>query len=209
MGDPRTLRGVTDWLVDLLHSLGLFGAALGSGIDSILPFIPSEAILPLVGFAAGHGVFSLPAALVAVTLGSLIGGLVDYFLGRWFGRERTALLFDRLPLLRVEDLERSEQWFARHGKKAVFFGRMVPAVRVLISVPAGVERMNLLTFSLLTGLGSLLWNSIFVVGGWKLGTNWHVVAPYVHLVSRAVIVAVVLAIVWFVIVRFRSRSPRT
>lgn len=200
---------MTGWLVDLLHSLGLLGAALGSGIDSILPFIPSEVILPLVGFAAGHDVFTLPAALVAVTLGSLAGGLIDYGLGRWIGRERTAQLFDRLPLLKVEDLERSEAWFTRHGKKAVFFGRMVPAVRVLISVPAGVERMNVLTFALLTGSGSLLWNSIFVVGGWKLGTNWYAVAPYVHWFSRAVIVAAAVAIVWFVIARLRSRSLRT
>lgn len=193
-----------------MDSLGLFGAALGSGIDSVLPFIPSEVILPLVGFAAGHGAFSLTAALIAVTVGSLVGGLIDYGLGRWFGRERLARLFDTLPLMKVEDLEKAELWFSRHGKKAVFFGRMVPAVRVLISVPAGVERMNLVVFSLLTVGGSLLWNSIFVIGGWKLGTNWHLVAPYFHLFSRAVIVLGIVAVLAFVLIRVRAlRSRRT
>lgn len=203
------IDGVVGWVVDLMDRLGLFGAGLASGIDSVLPFIPSEVILPLVGFAAGRDVYSLPAALIAVTLGSLVGGLIDYALGRWFGRERTVWLFERLPLIKVEDFEKSEAWFARHGRKAVFFGRCVPAVRVLISVPAGIEKMNLLTFSLLTTAGSLLWNSIFVIGGYKLGADWHVVEPYVHWFTRLVIAGFAVALLAFVVVRLRSRTDLT
>jgi membrane protein DedA with SNARE-associated domain len=112
----------------------------------------------------------------------------------------------RLPLVRVGDVDRTEAWFARHGSKAVFFGRMVPVFRSLISIPAGVTRMPVPTFALLTVLGSLVWNTVFVMAGYLLGESWWRVEAYAGLLQKSVIVAVVAAVVVFVVSRLRRRS---
>lgn len=196
--------GLAGWTVELMDRLGLFGAALAVALDNFFPPIPSEIILPLAGFAASQGTFSLTGALIATTAGSVFGALVLYWLGRIFGRERTLLVFERTPLLKVSDLERTEAWFAKHGGKAVFFGRMVPIFRSLISIPAGVERMNAWTFLLLTTLGSFIWNFIFVYAGFRLGENWDRVEPYAEWFQRLVILAVVVVVAGFVVIRVRD-----
>ena len=196
--------GLAGWTVDLMDRLGLFGAALAVSLDNFFPPIPSEIILPLAGFAASQGTFSLTGALIATTVGSVFGAVVLYCLGRVFGRERAALVFERTPLLKVSDLERTEAWFAKHGGKAVFFGRMVPIFRSLISIPAGVERMNVALFLVLTTLGSFIWNFIFVYAGFRLGENWDRVEPYAEWFQRLVILAVVVVVVAFVVIRVRD-----
>lgn len=200
--------GLAGWTVDLMDRLGLFGAALAVSLDNFFPPIPSEIILPLAGFAASQGTFSLTGALVATTAGSVFGAVVLYWLGRVFGRDRAMWVFEHTPLLKVSDLERTEAWFAKHGGKAVFFGRMVPIFRSLISIPAGVERMNAGTFLLLTTLGSFIWNFIFVFAGYRLGQDWDRVEPYAEWFQRLVILAVVVVVVTFVVVRVRDlRQP--
>ena len=203
--------GLAGWTVDLMDRLGLFGAALAVSLDNFFPPIPSEIILPLAGFAASQGTFSLTGALIATTVGSVFGAAVLYWLGRVFGRDRARWVFDRTPLLKVSDLERTEAWFAKHGGKAVFFGRMVPIFRSLISIPAGVEKMNAGTFLLLTTLGSFIWNFIFVYAGFRLGENWDRVEPYAEWFQRLVILAVLVVVGVFVVVRVRDlrRPDRT
>lgn len=191
-----------------MERLGLLGAAIAVGADNLFPPIPSEIILPLAGFAASQGVFSLPGALLATTLGSVVGALILYGLGRGFGRERAAWVFERTPLLKIGDLERTEAWFAKHGYKAVFFGRMIPIFRSLISLPAGVERMNVGLFLLLTAGGSAVWNAIWVVAGFRLGEEWDRVEPYAETFQTVVILAVVVVLCVFVVVRVREHFPR-
>ena len=207
-GSGAPTDGLAGWTVDLMDRLGLFGAALAVSLDNFFPPIPSEIILPLAGFAASQGTFSLTGALIATTVGSVFGAAVLYWLGRVFGRERAVIVFDRTPLLKVSDLERTEAWFAKHGGKAVFFGRMVPIFRSLISIPAGVERMNVALFLALTTLGSFIWNFIFVYAGFRLGENWDRVEPYAEWFQRLVILAVVVVFVVFVVVRLRDLRAR-
>lgn len=187
-----------------MDRLGLFGAALAVSLDNFFPPIPSEIILPLAGFAASQGTFSLAGALIATTIGSVFGAMVLFGLGRVFGRDRAVRVFERTPLLKVSDLERTEAWFARHGAKAVFFGRMVPIFRSLISIPAGVEKMNIFLFFLLTTAGSLIWNSVFVVAGYRLGENWDAVEPYASAFQKVVILSVLLVVGGFVFIRVRE-----
>lgn len=196
--------GLAGWTVDLMDKLGLFGVALAVSLDNFFPPIPSEIILPLAGFAASQGTFSLMGALIATTAGSVFGAMVLYGLGAYFGRDRAVLIFEKTPLLKVSDLERTEVWFAKHGPKAVFFGRMVPIFRSLISIPAGVERMNVFVFFALTTAGSLIWNSIFVIAGYRLGENWDAVEPYASIFQKVVILAVLLVVGGFVFVRVRE-----
>jgi membrane protein DedA with SNARE-associated domain len=131
--------------------------------------------------------------------------MLTYSLGAWLGRDRVRSLIIRTPLMKESDFDRTERWFARHGTKAVFFGRMVPLFRSLISLPAGVERMPIWQFLSLTTLGSLIWNSGFVMAGYLLGANWQVVDEYAGVFQAVVIGIVAVAIVVFVVVRLRER----
>ena len=196
--------GLAGAMVDLMDNLGLVGAGIAVGLDNLFPPIPSELVLPLAGFAASQGTFSLAGALIATTLGSVIGASILYGIGAIFGRERSLLIFDKVPLLKISDFERTEAWFAKHGSKAVFFGRMVPIFRSLISLPAGVERMNVALFLTLTTVGSLIWNSIFVVAGYRLGENWDKVEPYADGFQKLVIATVVIVVGGFIAIRLRE-----
>ncbi|MER7504315.1 DedA family protein [Nonomuraea pusilla] len=196
---------MTDWLVGLMESLGAPGAGLAIALENLFPPLPSEVILPLAGFTAARGEMDLLDVLVCTTLGSVVGALALYWVGAMLGRERTLAIAARLPLVKVSDVEKTEAWFLRHGRMTVFFGRMIPIFRSLISVPAGVERMPLPQFTLLTTAGSLIWNTVFVLAGYFLGENWHLVEAYVGIGTNVVIALVVLAVVVFVGVRLGER----
>jgi len=200
---PPTLDGIAGWATGLMEALGEPGAGLAVALENLFPPIPSEVILPLAGFAASRGDLNLIAAIVWTTVGSVTGALVLYGLGALFGRERLLAVVDRLPLVRVEDVTKAEAWFARHGHATVFFGRMIPLFRSVISVPAGVERMPLPTFTLLTTLGSLVWNTLFIVAGYLLGENWSLVERYVDPISNFVLAGCAVAVAAFVILRIR------
>ncbi len=197
--------GIAGWAADLVDALGGPGAGLFVALENLFPPLPSEIILPLTGFAAGQGVLSLASALFWTTLGSVAGALALYWIGALIGRERMYALWARLPLVRTSDLRRTEEWFAEHGTKAVFLGRMVPIFRSLISVPAGIERMPVPVFVALTTLGSLIWNGVLVLAGYWLGERWSEVETYVGALSKAVLVLVVVAFAAFVSVRVKGR----
>jgi membrane protein DedA with SNARE-associated domain len=194
------------WINSLMDTLGAPGAGLAVALENLFPPIPSEVVLPLAGFASATGRLDLLAVLIWTTVGSVVGALALYEVGALFGRERTVALAARLPLLRVADIERTEAWFARHGMKAVFFGRMVPIFRSLISVPAGVERMPLPAFLVFTTLGSALWNTAFVLAGYALGDNWEEVTGYVSVYSKAVLVVAAVAVLCSVGTRLLRRG---
>ncbi|WUV29119.1 DedA family protein [Kribbella sp. NBC_01484] len=145
------------------------------------------------------------SAIVFTTLGSIVGALALYGVGAGLGRDRTRAIAEKLPLVKVRDIDKAEDWFNRHGPKAVLIGRLVPVVRSLISVPAGVERMPVGLFLPLTAIGSLVWNSLLIVAGYQLGERWHVVESSVGVFQKLVIAGAVAAVVWFVAVKIRAR----
>ncbi|MEV7845845.1 DedA family protein [Streptomyces cyaneofuscatus] len=198
--------GIAGWATGLVETFGGPGAGLAIALENLFPPLPSEIILPLTGFAASQGVLSLASALFWTTLGSVVGALALYGLGAVFGRERMHALWAKLPLVKPSDLVRTEEWFARHGTKAVLLGRMVPVFRSLISVPAGVERMPLPVFVGLTTAGSLVWNTVLVLAGYWLGDSWDVVGTYVGLMSKVVLGLAVLAVIWWVVRRVRGQK---
>jgi membrane protein DedA with SNARE-associated domain len=192
-------------VTDLVERLGGPGAGLAVALENLFPPIPSEVILPLAGFTASQGKMNLFAAIAWTTLGSVVGAVALYYVGVVLGRDRVRAIAARLPLVRMDDVDRTEVWFARHGAKAVFCGRMIPIFRSLISIPAGVERMPVARFLLYTTLGSLIWNTVFVMAGYLLGENWHAVETYAGAFQNVVIVVCVLAVGYFV----TSRLLRT
>jgi membrane protein DedA with SNARE-associated domain len=200
--------GIAGWAIRLMETLGAPGAGVAVALENLFPPIPSEVILPLAGFTASQGDMSLVAAIVWTTLGSVFGALVLYWLGALIGRDRLRAVAARVPLVKVSDIDRTEAWFARHGRKTVFFGRMVPLFRSFVSIPAGVERMPMATFLLLTALGSLIWNSVFVLAGYLLGENRQIIETYAGTYQRAVLAVGVVAVAAFVVVRLIAARRR-
>ncbi|MDU0289843.1 DedA family protein [Saccharothrix longispora] len=192
---------IVSWVTDLMETLGAPGAGLAIALENLFPPLPSELFLPLAGFTASQGRMGLVAAILWTTAGSVVGALLLYYLGAALGRDRIRRIAGRMPLMKASDVDRSEQWFNRHGKATVFFGRMVPVFRSLISIPAGVERMPILQFTLLTAAGSLIWNTALILAGYLLGANYHLVDQYLGVVSKVVLGLVVIAVVWFVVSR--------
>lgn len=202
------LSQLMDALVGLMERIGPIGAGIAIALESVFPPLPSEAILPMAGVTASRGGFTLAEALLWTTAGSVVGALALYGIGAWLGIDRLRRVAAKVPLLHPEDIDRTVAWFHKHGGKAVFFGRMVPLFRSFISIPAGVTRMPLWRFVLLTAAGSLLWNAIFVLAGYFLGESWHIVEQYAEVFQVIVIVGVAAGIAWFVFARVRSLLAR-
>ncbi|WP_309137117.1 DedA family protein [Agrococcus sp. HG114] len=193
------LSGVAGWAVGLMETIGAPGAAIAIAAENLFPPIPSEVILPLAGFTAANGGFTVAEAIIWTTVGSVVGALVLYLLGRLLGHERLAAIARRMPLVRASDIDKTTAWFARHGWKTVLFGRFLPIFRSLISIPAGVERMPVALFLGLTLVGSAIWNTIFIMIGVTLGRNYHVVEPYMDWLQWVVIgLVVAVLVVWVV-----------
>lgn len=196
---------MTDWIIGLMERLGGPGAGLAIALENVFPPIPSELVLPLTGFTVSRGDYTLPSAIFWTTLGSVVGALLLYGLGRRLGRKRVHRLARKLPLVSTEDVAKADAWFHKHGSKAVFFGRMVPGVRSFISIPAGVDQMPWARFVLLTAAGSLLWNTGLILAGYYLGEQWQEVRRYTGVAQRILLATGGFAIAWFVIKRVRRR----
>lgn len=202
--DGSWLSALADWAVSLMDVIGPAGAGLAIAMENLFPPLPSEVILPMAGLAAGRGSFSVVEALAWTTAGSVVGALLLYGLGALLGLDRLRSIAAKAPLLRPDDIDRTVAWFERHGGKAVFFGRMIPIFRSLVSIPAGVTRMPLRRFLVLTAAGSLVWNSVFVLAGYFLGASWHLVERYADVLQYVVIAGAAVGVAWFVVVRVRA-----
>ena len=171
----------------------------------MFPPIPSEVILPLAGFLSSRGDMNIVLVFITATLGGYAGALLLYWLGRAYGEERTIKLLSKVPLMDREDFEKSTAWFKRHGRRSIFFGRLIPGVRSLISLPAGSTRMPLVTFSLFTLAGTAVWNALLIGLGAALGSQYELIDRYSSILDAIIIGLVVLGIVLLVIRRIKRR----
>jgi membrane protein DedA with SNARE-associated domain len=188
---------------DLIDALGAVGVGLAVLLETVVPPIPSEVLLPLAGYLVQTGRESLLPVFLLATAGSVLGAALLYQLGRWLGPERSRRALGRLPLVDAGDVERAFDWFARHGRSAVLLGRLVPVVRSFVSVPAGVVRMPWPQFLLYTAVGSGVWNAALIGGGMLLGTQYELVERYTGALDRAIVGAAVLAVALLVVRRVR------
>lgn len=183
---------VTDFIGDVIEAVGAVGLGLLLLGETFFPPMPSEAILPLAGFYVDEGRISYAAAVLGATAGSLAGALALYALGRYGGRP-LVLKERRFLRIREGELDRAERWFERYGPVIVLVARVIPLARSYISIPAGTMRMNLATFSVLTFLGSAVWNAGLIGAGWALGARWQQVSDVVGTVGPIVVAVVALA----------------
>lgn len=209
MNFASLMGGVADWAVQVMEKLGGFGAALLIALENLFPPLPSEAILPLAGFTASQGKMSLIGAIIWTTLGSLVGATILYYLGAWLGRDRIRAIAKKLPLVKVSDIDKTERWFQKHESQTVFWGRMIPIFRSLISIPAGIEKMPLPRFLIFTAGGSLIWNTVLILSGYYLGENWKLVEGYVNILQYLVIVVVLVLVAVFIVKRVKKRKSST
>ncbi|MCU1545571.1 MAG: DedA family protein [Homoserinimonas sp.] len=199
------LSGIVGVAARIIDALGEVGVGVLSFLETVFPPIPSEVILPLAGFLSNLGEMSVVWVLVSATLGAYLGALLFYSLGHRLGEERVIRVLSKLPLVDRPDFERATNWFNRHGGRAVFFGRLLPGVRSLISLPAGAAHMPLKKFTLLTLAGTMLWNGLLIGLGYSLGTQYALIDEYSQWLDYAVYAAVAGLIVWLVIRRVRRR----
>ncbi|PZF82787.1 DedA family protein [Micromonospora deserti] len=206
--DPARLTGLTGWVAGVIDAMGAIGVALLVALESIVPPIPSEIVLAMAGYLAGEGRFHVVVIVLAATVGSLAGALALYWLGAALGEDRLKRWLDRLPLVDLDDLEKADRWFERYGRWAVLFGRLVPVVRSLVSVPAGANRMPLGEFVAFTTLGSAGWNSLIVGLGYALGSRWQDVDRYSSWFNYAIFAAVAVMVASWSVKKVRRRRAR-
>ncbi len=203
------LDDITNWVTDVVETLGYVGVAFLVALENVFPPIPSEAVLPLAGFVAGRGDANVVGMIVASTVGSLVGAWVLYGVAAGIGPirlRRFIVRFGRWFGVREHHLDRAEAWFDRRSNAAVLIGRCVPLIRSVVSIPAGFRRMELVRFSALTAIGSAMWNTALIVAGAILGDRWEEVGDIVGLFQAVVILAIgaiVAYALWRTVIRPR------
>ncbi|MBE9638461.1 DedA family protein [Salipiger mangrovisoli] len=188
-----------DWISGFIDAVGAFGIGLLMFLENVFPPIPSELIMPLGGFNAAAGREHLFWVVLAGSLGSLAGAVFWYWIGRRLGTRRLKRLAARhgrwLTIL-PEDLDRSNDWFTRHGGSAVLIGRMIPTVRTFISVPAGVARMPMASFLAFSAVGTVSWTTLLAMAGYLLQAQYGLVAGWLDPVSTVVVAGIVGLYLW-------------
>ncbi|WP_417777483.1 DedA family protein [Stutzerimonas xanthomarina] len=199
-----------DKIVEIVSAFGYIGVFLLMLLENIFPPIPSELIMPLAGFVAARGDLNFIVVILVGTAGSVVGALPWYYAGAKLGQERMKRLAKRWGhwlTLSPEDVDKASDWFDRHGKAAVFFGRLIPAVRTLISVPAGIAGMSMTKFLIYSTLGSLIWTALLALAGYLLESQYEKVSEYLNPVSTVIVVLMVLYYLYRLIrQRFASKK---
>jgi membrane protein DedA with SNARE-associated domain len=198
--------GLTGFAADVLTALGDIGVGVLVFLEVLIPPIPSEVILPFAGYLSQSGPLNLGWLIFWSTLASWLGALLLYWLGAAIGMDRAVRMLAATRLVSRSDLERGSDWFVRSGAWTVLVGRMVPGVRSLISIPAGASRMNLVTFSVYTVIGSGLWNALLLGVGAALGTQHEQLEEYLGYLDYAVYTAIAVAFVVLVVRRIREAA---
>lgn len=198
-----------DWIVSLIDKAGYVGIALLMLLENVFPPIPSEVIMPLAGFSAAKGTLSFAGVVISGTVGSLAGAYFWFLIGRWIGPKRLkqfAGRHGRWLTLHPDEVERARAFFARYQIVALFLGRLIPAIRSLISVPAGVNCIPTSTFLLWSSLGTALWTLLLASAGYLLQSQYERVSEWLNPVSNVVVAGLA---VWYLyrVIRFRAPEP--
>lgn len=194
------MNQISEWVLAIMAKFGYLGIIFAMFAENVFPPIPSEVIMPAAGFAVARGDLNLLLVIVAGTLGSVLGALPLYYFGSLFNKQRLIDFtekYGKFVFVKPDDVISADDWFNKHGKKAVFFGRMVPGIRSLISIPAGMNKMPLLPFIILTTAGAAIWTTLLTLAGYHFGQNYEVIekflAPYSKIFLGA---AIVIVIIW-------------
>ncbi|MFZ9385093.1 MAG: DedA family protein [Ilumatobacteraceae bacterium] len=198
-----------DWAADFIDAIGLIGVAALVALENVFPPIPSELVLLLTGFNVSESRFGFVGGVVFATIGSVVGAYFLYGIGRLLHEERLEAFLagiGRFVGLKKSDVHKGFQWFERHGSLVVFFGRLIPVVRSVVSIPAGAEKMPLVRFTILTALGSLVWNAVWIAIGWGLGDQWEKAGRWGDYIQYGAVALIAVGLV-VLVVRARRHRP--
>jgi len=202
------LHQVADWAQGVIEHFGYPGIFVLIMLESTLVPIPSELVMPFAGYMAWKGEFSLPVILVINSAGAMVGSGICYWIGV-VGGKPFLVNYGKYFLVRQHEIERTEAFFARHGKKTILIGRFLPVIRHVISVPAGIARMPLPAFFLQTFLGATIWGGVLILLGYYVGANWEVLSSSLkrvdHVIGAILVLALVALGIRFVVRRRRER----
>ena len=203
------LDSIKIWVENIISTMGYPGLYFVMFMENVFPPIPSEVVLPLAGSLSLTGRFSILWITIVGMLGSLTGAFLFYGIGKWIGEERIRNFigkYGRYALLSVDDFDTSLTWFDKYDEWVIFFSRMVPIVRSLISIPAGIASMNLTKFSIYTILGTALWSFILSFAGRKLGEQWPIITDFINTYQDIVLVVGILVVAVFIVSRLVKKK---
>ena len=193
------------FILHIIEQFGYFGVFFLILIENVFPPIPSEVILLISGFFSSYTSLSVFYMILASTLGSFLGAIILYYIGKIFNKERLKKIVNgrlgKILFLKENDIDKADEWFDNKGNKSVFFCRFVPIVRSLISIPAGMSEMPMGKFIIYTICGSMIWNTVLICLGYRLGSNWEYVLTILDKYQMVVIVILVI-IFGYVIIKF-------
>lgn len=187
------------WIIHFMEQYGYFGIAWLIFLENVFPPIPSEIILTFGGFMTTKSELNFIGVVITSTIGSVIGAIVLYGIGVWIGEDKLFKLvqkYGKFFRVNTEDLSKTFKWFERYGYWTIFFCRFVPLIRSLISIPAGITKMNIWIFILFTTIGTLIWNIILIYLGQTVGGNWHVIVNYMDVYSKVIYVLLLLLVIY-------------
>ncbi|MDF2684407.1 MAG: DedA family protein [Brevibacillus sp.] len=200
------------WITTFMEQFSYIGIFLLMALENVFPPIPSEVILTFGGFMTTYTTLSVPGVIISATMGSVFGAILLYWIGYYLDIEKIETIVERwghILRLKKEDITRANAWFDKYGYWTIFLCRMVPLVRSLISVPAGMTKMNVWLFLLFTTLGTLIWNVALVMIGSFLGQSWEDILSFMDMYSTVSYVAIGIIVVVFLFVFFRKRSVKS
>ncbi|MYV05774.1 DedA family protein [Furfurilactobacillus milii] len=201
-------------LIDFMNQFGYLGIVLLIALENVFPPIPSEVILTFAGFMTLAADLTITGSVIAATIGAVLGAVILYGIGHWLNEERLQRLvqsrFGRLLRLKQSDVTKTANLFKKHGGKTVFFGRFIPVIRSLISIPAGMTRMKWQSFILFTTVGTLIWSVVLIVLGRMAGHAWTQVSAAVDTFSTMTIIVLAILLlvggIWYYVKRIRVKS---
>lgn len=186
---------ILELITQLVSSWGYLGIFIAMTLESMLVPIPSEAVMPFAGFLAYEGKMTIWMAVLVSSLANLLGSFIAYMIGKYLGRGFVAR-YGKYVLLNMHHVEMVEQWFQKYGSVAILFSRMLPVVRTVNAVPAGIGQMNLFKFCLCTFVGSVPWNLLLVYVGYVFKENWNILEKYTIYIDIVAVAAIILAIIY-------------
>lgn len=198
---------ILTFLMDLINSVGYLGIILTVGLEYACFPMPSEVVLPFVGFIASGGSITLFGAIIASTAAGILGSLICYYIGYFGGTPILNFIGDKLPSSR-KSIHAAKDYFDRYSKASILFGRVIPLARTYISIPAGIAKMNIAVFILYSAIGIVVWNSVLISLGYFLGSNWTVVKEIMSDYSLLVGTIFALLLVGYIIYRRRSKASK-
>lgn len=202
------IQQIIDWLVNVISTLGYPGVFIAVFLESFFAPIPSEIILPFSGFVASipDGGMNIVLVILVATIAAYLGSLPFYIIGKWGEKPLLKFInrYGKYLFIQQSDVDKAFSVFEKYGNGVVFFGRLIPIVRTLISFPAGVAKMNFLKFSIYTLLGSLIWNTLLAYTGYILGDHWDVVGTWVSKYENAILIFIVVIFILYIVRGIRN-----